>query len=247
MMMTDSPTATRATSGRWLVALEQEHDGVAVALRDYFRRLGLDAVVSTPMNVEVTAEESDDHDLEAYVASWTTVNKIAARLTPMFRHDPVPVSPFQTRLRPRLGDVLTAKGMISENDLAWGVDEARATNELLGVVLLRARLIFEDDLARTLSDQLSIPYVNIGVFGVDARAARLLPATVGAAAAAIPIRWEGETVLVGFADPTDPAALAAVAEHLPTMSIAVAELSEIKLAWRDVAARFNTVALTGGR
>ena len=47
------------------------------------------------------------------------------------------------------------------------VAEARATNELLGVTLLRARLIFEDDLARTLSQQLSITYVNIGVVGVD--------------------------------------------------------------------------------
>ena len=243
MMMTDSPTATRATSGRWLVALEHEHDGVAVALRDYFRRLGLDAVVSTPMNVEVTAEESDDHDLEAYVASWTTVNKIAARLTPMFRHDPVPVSPFQTRLRPRLGEVLTARGMISEKDLAWSVEEARATNQLLGVVLLRAGLIYGRTWPARSRTSLSIPYVNIGVVGVDPARSALLPAR---RRPRDPDSVGGRNVLVGFADPTDPAALAAVAEHLPTISIAVAELSEIKLAWRDVAARFDTVALTGG-
>ena len=39
---------------------------------------------------------------------------------------------------------------------------------------------------------------------------------------------------VGFGDPTDPGALSAVTEHLPRISIAVAEVSEIKRAWRGL-------------
>lgn len=233
MTMTHHTPTARAASGRWLVT--PEHNDVAGPLRDYFLRLGLDARMSPPRSVELVAHERDDHDLEAYLASWTSVNGIPATLRSLLRLDSSPTTQHDAKQRPRLGELLTANGMITDDQLAWGIAEARATNELLGVTLLRARLIFEDDLARTLSQQLSITYVNIGVVGVDASVVRLLPAEVGSAAAAIPIRWEGDAVLVGFADPTDPVALAAVAEHLPSFSLGVAELSEIKLAWRDLA------------
>jgi hypothetical protein len=70
--------------------------------------------------------------------------------------------------------------------------------------------------------------------GVNPAVARLLPPDVGGAAAAIPVREIGSTVQVAFADPTDPRALAAVGLHLPSIQPAVAELSDIRLAWRGV-------------
>jgi hypothetical protein len=136
--------------------------------------------------------------------------------------------------RPRLGELLIRRGFINEAQLTWALGEARARKELLGVVLLRERLIFEDELARTLSQQLSLPYINIRQVGVDASAARLLPAEVGLAVLAIPIRATSEGVQVGFGDPTDEQALNAVTEHLPRISIAVAEVSEIKRAWQGL-------------
>jgi len=136
--------------------------------------------------------------------------------------------------RPRLGELLIRRGFINEAQLTWALGEARARKELLGVVLLRERLIFEDELARTLSQQLSLPYINIRQVGVDASAARLLPAEVGLAVLAIPIRATSEGIQVGFGDPTDEQALNAVTEHLPRISIAVAEVSEIKRAWQGL-------------
>jgi hypothetical protein len=139
--------------------------------------------------------------------------------------------------RPRLGELLVRKRLIDESQLAWALEEARAKKEMLGVVLLRERMIFEDELARTLSDQLSVPYINILQIGVDPTVVRLLPPEVGHAAAAIPIRMDGNAVQVGFGDPTDEQALTAVAEHLPRISIAVAELSEIRRAWQSFSGR----------
>jgi hypothetical protein len=49
------------------------------------------------------------------------------------------------------------------------------------------------------------------------------------------VRAIGGTVHVAFADPTDPRAISAVREHLPKIEVAVAELSDIRLAWREVA------------
>ena len=70
--------------------------------------------------------------------------------------------------------------------------------------------------------------------GVDARIVRLLPPEVGEHAAAIPVRMVGDTVQVVFADPTDPGALAEVQEYIPKIAVAVAELSDIRFAWRSV-------------
>jgi hypothetical protein len=138
--------------------------------------------------------------------------------------------------RPRLGELLVRKGYIDEDQLAAALDEARDKGELLGVVLLRKQLVFEGELARTLSEQLSLPYINITQVGVDRLVTRLMPAEVGMAALAIPIRAQSDrTIQVAFADPTDPAALNAVTERLPRITIAVSEMSAITDAWRKIA------------
>src|SRR5579864_6739589 len=63
--------------------------------------------------------------------------------------------------RPRLGELLIRKGYINEGQLSRALEEAYVGNELLGVTLLRKKLIFEPELATTLSEQLAIPYINI--------------------------------------------------------------------------------------
>jgi len=77
---------------------------------------------------------------------------------------------------------------------------------------------------------------NIGVIGCQPiRLHGLLPASVGAAAAAIPIRWDGRRDF-SSALPTRPTLrhLPRWTEHLPNLTTAVVELTEIKLAWREV-------------
>ena len=152
------------------------------------------------------------------------------------RANAMPPGPALTQddAKPRLGELLIRRGFIDEQQLGAALREARENNELLGVVLLRKRMIFEDELARTLSQQLGLPYINIRHVGVDGGAARLLPPDVGRAAAAIPIRVTAEGVQVGFGDPTDPGAIAAVTEHLPSFTVAVAEVSEIMQAWHGI-------------
>lgn len=240
-MVTDLAVApTVAPIYRWRVTIDRA-DAV-VPLRDYFRRLALSAEICAPTVVEIAVEDPMDHDVEEYVACWQNVNGIALHLAPTNGNaKPTPLlvpRPWKPGL-PRLGELLIGKGMISEEELAWALGEARATNQLLGIVLLRERMIFEDELARTLSEQLSIPYISIMRVGVDPSVVRGLPSEVGAAVAAIPIRMDDGCVQVGFADPTDPEAEAAVREHLPNISLAVAVLSDIKMAWQEFNRRFR--------
>jgi hypothetical protein len=48
------------------------------------------------------------------------------------------------------------------------------------------------------------------------------------------VRTSGETVHVAFADPTDSDAVRQVQAILPEIEVCVAELSDIKMAWREV-------------
>lgn len=206
-------------------------------LRDYFRRLGLTAEVRGPTFVEVEADTRED-EMNAHIASWTNVTGVPARLEgrgAVQGREAMLVPPPPDAAPPRLGTLLVRKGMITEEQLAQALTEARETGDLVGRVLLKRQWIFEDELARTLSEQLDIPYISIMRIGVDARVARLLPANIGQELAAIPVRMRGEAIQVAFADPTDQRALSGVQDHLPKIDVAVAALSDIVLAWRTVA------------
>jgi type II secretion system (T2SS) protein E len=134
--------------------------------------------------------------------------------------------------RPRLGDLLLAKGMITEAQLSEGLAESYASGVLLGRVLLRHLWIFEDELARTLAEQLDLPYVNLRNTGVDRALARLLPLEVGMHFAAIPIGFHGDRVRVAFADPIDEQAHQAITAHFTHFDRVVSELSDIEQALR---------------
>jgi hypothetical protein len=138
---------------------------------------------------------------------------------------------------PRLGDLLVRKGLITEEQLTQALAESRATGTLVGQVLLHHRWVFEDELARTLAQQWSLPYVDLLSVGVDWGAVRLVPPEVGLRVAAIPVRFVGGGVQVAFADPSDDTAVGAVTEHVGTPSLAVGELSHIRMLWSRAAKR----------
>jgi hypothetical protein len=233
-MVTDALAPAAVTTRIWRVTTDSVD--AAPTLRDYLRRLGASAELRGQGAVEFETDEPE-HEIDGWVGAWVNRNGIVVQLdrvevevrSPLLL--PSPPNPEA----PRLGELLVRKGFITGEQLAWALGEARATNELLGIVLLREQMIFEDELARTLSQQLSIPYIGIMQIGVNPHVARLLPADVGEAAAAIPVRASEHSVQVVFADPTDPQAYAAVREHLPHIDVAVAELSDIRLAWRTIA------------
>jgi hypothetical protein len=216
----------------WRVELGNRAD-LTVMLRDFLRREGVEAELSGPTSLELTTA-TPAGALRNHLALWERVTDVPSNLvgdTPLRASTPTtPAGPS----RPRLGELLVSQKLITEEQATFAVNEARETGSLLGVVLLRQQLIFEDELARTLSKQLDIPYVSVMRVGIDAAVVRLVPREVGDRACAIPVRMGSAGVVIAFADPTDVGALAAVREHVPDFQLAVGELSDIKLAWRSI-------------
>jgi len=60
----------------------------------------------------------------------------------------------------RLCELLVRRALIRDENLSWRSEKRSPRETLLGLVLLRERLIFEDELARALSEQFEIPYIT---------------------------------------------------------------------------------------
>jgi hypothetical protein len=205
-------------------------------LRDYFGCLGVQAEVDGDGLVVIVLPEPHA-DLSEYLRSWSIANSVevvadGAVAVPAPAPASTPV--FFAQGTPRLGDMLVQKGLISSQQMEDALIDSRATGKRLGEVLLDRRWIFEDELARTLAGQLGLPYVNLRQTGVDLGVARMLPGEIGMRYGVIPIGVRAGTVRVAFADPTDDEARAAVAGHLPTLEAVIADLSEIRSAWRQI-------------
>ncbi|HDZ76704.1 MAG TPA: hypothetical protein ENH41_01305 [Candidatus Omnitrophica bacterium] len=61
----------------------------------------------------------------------------------------------------QLGEVLIAKGLITQEQLNGALAEQKRTDEFLGALLLKRRAIKEKDLLIVLSEQFGIPYVSM--------------------------------------------------------------------------------------
>lgn len=206
---------------------------LAFMLRDYFRRNGVDAEVSGPTMLELTTGIRKAQILEL-LELWQRVTNAPARVAAQEKLLGE-AKRSDASNRPRLGELLVARGFVTEEQLALALNEARETGRLLGEVLLAKQLIFEDELARTLSEQLSVPYISVMRVGANPKAMNLMPADEGRRVAAIPVRVDGAEVQVAFADPTDREALEVVHRYIDSVRIVVSELSDIRMAWRQSA------------
>jgi hypothetical protein len=229
------------------VRIELKDPRRADQVRDFFLRLGAEASVAADGIVDARFPEdalNDDINAEECLQSWAVLNGtdgevvLGPALTPatpaadLFEILPRE-HPRQGAPPPRLGDLLVGKGYITEDQLAAALVESRSSGERLGRVLVRNGWAYEQELARALSEQWALPFVNIALVGVDGSALRLLPREVGLEAHAIPVRFIDGAVQVAFADPSDPDSLAAVREHIKSIAPAVAEYSDIEMAWRS--------------
>ena len=239
-----APVPGRPT-GAIELRIQLDNQTRVAALRDYFRRLGANTAVNADSTVEVRFEPGDDIDAGAFLRTWAAMNDVVATTlsAPPGLAVVPPVVPPKPEVKPqganpfdppvRLGDLMVSKGFIDNDQLSEALVESKESGQLVGRVLLRRGWVFEDELARTLAEQWKLPYVRLSSVGVDQSVMRLLPRDVGVKFAAVPVRFADQSVLVAFADPSDPGALAAVREHLPAIKLAVAEFSDIRTLWRS--------------
>jgi type IV pilus assembly protein PilB len=107
----------------------------------------------------------------------------------------------------KLGEILVARGVVSEGDLEKALAEQRQTKGFLGQILLRRNSIKKKDLAEALEDQLGIPSVELSDVTIPAEMASFLPENMVRGYRAVPFNAEGNTLSVAMADPLNLTAI----------------------------------------
>ena len=138
-----------------------------------------------------------------------------------------PVSLGQQR---RLGDLLVAEGLISEEQLQQALAEQRGTTDKLGSILVRANVITDEQLVRFLSEQYRIPSITLGELDADGETIRLVPARLARKYEVVPMRRRGSSLTLAMADPTNGAALDDVA-FVTNLQILPVVASQTAIRW----------------
>ncbi len=128
----------------------------------------------------------------------------------------------------RLGDVLVAQRVISQEQLRIGLEQQKRSGRRLGRVLVDNGFTTDEKIAEALAHQLSVPYVNLKFFNVRREVVLKLPETHARRFRAIPLEDKGDSYLVGMADPTDLFAFDEISRALKR-SIHTAVVSEPQL------------------
>jgi type IV pilus assembly protein PilB len=117
-------------------------------------------------------------------------------------------SAVNVKLRARkLGEILAARGAVSQVDLDKALAEQRQTKGFLGQVLLKRGVIKKRDLAEALEDQLGLPFVELSDRTVEPEIASLLPENLVRLHKALPFDLSENVLSVAMADPLNRRAL----------------------------------------
>ncbi|MFC4184749.1 GspE/PulE family protein [Saccharococcus thermophilus] len=104
--------------------------------------------------------------------------------------------------RKRLGDLLVEAGLITEAQLQEALKE-KAPGQKLGDALLQLGYITEQQLIEVLEFQLGIPHVSLYRYPIDPKATNLISKEFAKRHMVMPLKIEGDRLLVAMADPMD--------------------------------------------
>jgi MSHA biogenesis protein MshE len=103
----------------------------------------------------------------------------------------------------RLGDLLIAQKIISQEQLRIALEQQKKTGRRLGRVLIEQGFTNDEHICEAMSRQLNVPYVNLKFYNFNNDLVRRLPEAQARRFRAVVLEDKRATYLVGMADPTD--------------------------------------------
>jgi type IV pilus assembly protein PilB len=107
----------------------------------------------------------------------------------------------------KLGEILLARGAVTEADLEKALLEQTQTKGFLGQILLRRGVIKKRDLAQAVEDQLGVPAVELGETSIPSELGALLPERFVRTYRAVPFKLEDDVMHVAMSDPLNLSAI----------------------------------------
>jgi type IV pilus assembly protein PilB len=103
----------------------------------------------------------------------------------------------------RLGKVLLAAKLITEDQLQKSLLAQKKEGGRLGTILVKLNYIEEDKLLKFLSQQYGIPAIDLSKLQIDPAVTKLIPVEVVSKYQVMPIKRSGSTLSLAMVDPTN--------------------------------------------
>jgi type IV pilus assembly protein PilB len=107
----------------------------------------------------------------------------------------------------KLGEILLACGVVTQEDLDKALVEQSQTHGFLGQILLRRGVIKKRDLAEAVENQLGVPAVELSELSAPPELGALLPESFVRTYRAVPFRVEDDVMHVAMSDPLNLSAI----------------------------------------
>jgi type IV pilus assembly protein PilB len=105
--------------------------------------------------------------------------------------------------RKRIGDLLVEAGLLTQEQLMTALQEQRETKMRLGEFLINRNYITEQQLIEVLEFQLGIPHIQLYRQKIDSKVINLIPQRLAEQHQVLPVRAEGNKLVLAMADPLD--------------------------------------------
>ncbi len=101
----------------------------------------------------------------------------------------------------RLGDLLTAAGVISDEELKRGLELQKGSKERLGTVLIENNIITEQELIEALQMQLGIEFIDLTKVSIPTEMAQALPKNIASQYQIVPVKLVKDVLYLAMSDP----------------------------------------------
>jgi len=180
-----------------------EGDTLVVAIADPRRMADIEAIVNRPVRFVAAPETAVQKRIDKlYANDKGRLGETLLQSRRLKREQLRRALEEQTKLgsvKP-LGEILVDLGYVTQADVDEALNKQRAGGGRLEDTLVQSGKISPDMLARSLAMQLGFPFIEEGV-QVDPYAVSLVPEATARRYTAMPIRLEGNTLVVAMKDP----------------------------------------------
>ena len=111
-----------------------------------------------------------------------------------------------------LGEVLVEERLISREQLADALERQKETGRPLGTILRESGLVEEKALVEAVAKQIGVPFVDLETRAPDPSVVSLVPVGFATSKEALPVRLEGNALVVAMTHPSNRATVQAIAE-----------------------------------
>ena len=101
----------------------------------------------------------------------------------------------------RLGDMLIAQDLLTQDQLQEALAKQKATHERLGTVLINEGYISEGQLIEALKNQLGIDYIDLNNYNIDPEMAKYIPKALAKADEIVPVKVVKDSLFLAMSDP----------------------------------------------